>query len=590
VQRENRRLAAIVSADVVGYSRLIGEDEAGTLGALRAHRNELIDPLIARYGGRIVKTMGDGLLLEFPSVVNAVKCSIEMQDGMVERNVDIAEDKCIAFRIGINLGDIVTEGDDIHGDGVNVAARLQEASEASGIAISGIAYDGMGKLVDAVFEDGGRQQFKNLARSIQMWRWTPNAVLRTAGPAAVGKRLELPDKPSIAILPFDNMSGDPEQEYFSDGITEDIITALSRLRWLFVIARNSTFTYKGRAVDIKAVGRELGVRYVLEGSVRKAGRRVRVTAQLNESEAGSHIWAERYDRELVDIFDLQDELTDAISAIVNTELAGSERDLARKKSSADLDAWDYYQRGMWHLYKMSKEEVVEARQLFEIATERAPSFPSPHAALGYVAAIEALSGYTQDREATLEAGLLDAQRAVTLDERDGFSQFALGRVCIVLGERDRAMLALEKSIELNPNSAPAYYGLGVAHYWVGRPEKAAPLLDRAIRLSPTDPQLWTFHYIRGNARYFMGDAEAAIADQKAAIQNKGDEYLPYLSLACAFALHGYRDNEARAELDNASRLKPGLSETFLRETVGNLHPPYLENFFHCLKKLGLPED
>ncbi len=590
MQRENRRLAAIVSADVVGYSRLIGEDEAGTLGALRAHRNELIDPLIAKYGGRIVKTMGDGLLLEFPSVVNAVKCSIEMQDGMVDRNVDIAEDKRIAFRIGINLGDIVTEGDDIHGDGVNVAARLQEASEASGIAISGIAYDGMGKLVDAVFEDAGGQQFKNIARSIQMWRWIPKAASRTAGPATAEKRLELPDKPSIAVLPFDNMSGDPEQEYFSDGITEDIITALSRLRWLFVIARNSTFTYKGRAVDIKAVGRELGVRYILEGSVRKAGRRVRVTAQLNESETGSHIWAERYDRELADIFDLQDELTEAISAVVNTELAGSERDLARKKSPADLDAWDYYQRGMWHLYKMSKMEVAEARRLFEIATERAPSFPSPHAALGYVAAIEALSGYAQDREATLEAGLLDAERAVTLDERDGFGQFALGRVCIVLGERDRAILALEKSVELNPNSAPAYYGLGVAHYWVGRSEKAAPLLDRAIRLSPTDPQLWTFHYIRGNARFFMGDPEAAIADQKAAIQNKGDEYLPYLSLACACALHGDRDNEARAAFDNARRLKSGLSETFLRETVGNLHPPYLEIFFHALKKLGLPED
>ncbi len=275
---------------------------------------------------------------------------------------------------------------------MNVAARLQQASEASGIAISGIAYDGVGKLVEAEFEDAGRQQFKNIARSIQMWRWTPNAASRTADPATADKRLELPDKPSIAVLPFDNMSGDPEQEYFSDGITEDINTALSRLRWLFVIARNSTFTYKGRAVDIKAVGRELGVRYVLEGSVRKSGRRVRVTAQLNESETGGHIWAERYDRELADIFDLQDELTEAICAVVNAELAGSERDLARKKSPADLDAWDYYQRGMWHLYKMSGNEIAEARRLFEIATDRAPSFPSPHAALGYVAAIEALSG------------------------------------------------------------------------------------------------------------------------------------------------------------------------------------------------------
>ena len=485
---EERRLAAIVSTDVVGYSRLMGTDEGGTLAALRAHRAELIDAKIAARGGRIVKTMGDGLLLEFPSVVNAVKCSIALQEGMMERNAELASDTRIEFRIGVNLGDIVTEGDDIHGDGVNVAARLQEASQVNGIAISGIAHDGVGKLVDAVFEDSGPQQFKNIARSIQMWRWTP-AALPTAGPANADKRLELPDKPSIAVLPFDNMSGDPEQEYFSDGVTEDIITALSRLRWLFVIARNSTFTYKGRAVDIKAVGRELGVRYVLEGSVRKAGRRVRVTAQLNETETGGHIWAERYDRELEDIFDLQDELTDAISSVVGAELAGSERDLARRKSPAGLDAWDYYQRGMWHLYNMSETEIAEARRLFEIATQRAPSFASPHAALGYVAAIEAWSGYTQDRDATLKAGLLAAERAVSLDDRDGFNQFALGRVCTVLDERDRAVLALEKSIELNPNSAPAYYGLGVAHFWVGQAERAAPLLDRAIRLSPTDPQL-----------------------------------------------------------------------------------------------------
>lgn len=245
-----RRLAAIVSADVVGYSRLIGSDETSTLEALRAHRAELIDPLVAKHSGRIVKTMGNGLLLEFPSVVNAVKCSIDVQDRMVRRNVGVSDDERIELRVGVNLGDIVIEGDDIHGEGVNVAARLQEACRAGGVALSGIAHEDLGNLVDAAFEDGGQQQFKNIARPVQIWRWTPNAALPTAGPATPDKRLELPDKPSIAVLPFDNMSGNPEQEYFSDGISEDIITALSRLRWLFVIARNSTFTYKGQAVDI----------------------------------------------------------------------------------------------------------------------------------------------------------------------------------------------------------------------------------------------------------------------------------------------------------------------------------------------------
>jgi TolB-like protein/Flp pilus assembly protein TadD len=586
-----RKLAAIVSMDVVGYSRLMGVDEAGTLARMKAHRAELWDPAIQAHGGRVVGTAGDSLLVEFASAVAAVESAIAVQEGLAEREMAVPDDRKMRLRVGINIGEVIVDGEELYGDGVNVAARVQTLAEPGGISISAKVYDEVAGKLSAWFDDQGEHTVKNIARPVRVWRWTGDST-RPGHPESPvgGDELSLPDKPSIAVLPFGNMSGDPEQEYFSDGITEDIITALSRLRWLFVIARNSTFAYKGRAVDIKRVGRELGVRYVLEGSVRKAGRRVRVTAQLNDSLTGSHIWAERYDRELADIFDLQDELTEAICAVVNTELAGSERDRARKKSPADLDAWDYYQRGMWHLYKMSKKEVAEARRLFEIATDRAPSFPSPHAALGYVAAIAALSGYAEDRDATLKAGLLDAERAVKLDERDGFNQFALGRVCIVLGEQDRAILALEKSIELNPNSAPAYYGLGVAHYWVGHSESAAPLLDRAIRLSPTDPQLWTFHYIRGNARYFMGDVESAIADQKAAIQNKGDEYLPYLSLAFVCALQGDRDAEARAAFDNARRLKPGLSEAFLRETIGNLHPPYLENLFHGLKKLGLPDE
>ncbi len=584
-----RRLAAIVSADVVGYSRLIGADEAGTLATLRAHRAELIDPLITQHGGRIVKTMGDGLLLEFPSVVGAVTCTLAVQSGIRDRNADKPVDRRIVFRVGVNLGDIVIDGEDIHGDGVNVAARLQETCAPGGLALSGVAYESLGTLVDAAFDDGGLQVFKNIARPVQVWRWSPDGGAAAPTAAAPSAYLKLPDKPSIAVLPFDNMSGDPEQEYFSDGMTEDIITALSRLRWLFVIARNSTFTYKGQAVDITKVGREMGVRYVLEGSVRKSGQRVRVTAQLIEAGTGSHIWAKRYDRDLTDIFDLQDELTEAISAQVNAELAGSERDLARKKSTTDLDAWDYYQRGMWHLYKMSREELVEARRLFQLALERAPEFASAYAALAYVAFNEIIRGFFLDRAATLEQGLRDAERAVALDDREGVGHYALGRISILIGDSDRAVLAMEKCVELNPSSAEAYYGLGYALYWFGRAEEAIPLFGRAIRLSPHDPQLWAFHHMRSVGHTSLDEFDLAIIDAKTALQSKSDEIWPQLMLAQSYSSLE-RNDEARAAYDRACKLNPELSTAYIKSLIGTLHPPYLDKLLDALRQAGMPEE
>ena len=398
----------------------------------------------------------------------------------------------------------------------------------------------------------------------------------------------LPDKPFIAVLPFDNLSGDPEQEYFSDGITEDLITALSRIRQFLVIARNTTFTFKGKAVDVQAVAAELGVRYLLEGSVRKSGARLRITVQLIDGETGNHIWAERYEPELEDIFDIQDEITAAVIGAIAPELSRAEQDRARQKSPELLDGWDYYQRGMWHFNKMSRDEVAESRRLFATAAERAPEFANAHAALGYVAAVEALSGYTDDRAATLEAGLRDAERAVALDDRDGFNQFALGRVTIVAGEMERAQGALEKAIQLNPSSAQAHYGLGVAHFWGGRAEAALASLDQAIRLSPYDPQLWSFHYIRGNARFFAGDVDGAITDQKLAAQTKGDEYLPHLSLAYMLGQIEGQGGEARAAYEATLKLKPDLSAPFLRATLGNLDAPMLDALLDGLKQFGLP--
>ena len=336
---EQRRLAAIVSADVAGYSRLMGRDESGTLAALKALRQEVVDPTIASHGGRIVKTTGDGLLLEFPSVVNAVRCAVEVQTAMADRTAEIAEDRRIAFRIGINIGDIIVEGDDIFGDGVNVAARLQEIAAPGGICISSRVHEDVRDRLDTAFDDGGTQTLKNIARPVQVWRWQPGtAVLPKPAPAPTA--LPLPDKPSIAVLPFQNMSGDAEQEYFADGIAEDIITELTRFRELFVIARNSSFSYKGKSPNVRDVGRELGVRYVLEGSVRRAGNRIRLTGQLVDTQTDAHIWAERYDRQLDDVFLVQEELTRSIVRAIAPQISETELARVRRRNPASLSAYE----------------------------------------------------------------------------------------------------------------------------------------------------------------------------------------------------------------------------------------------------------
>ncbi len=351
--RVQRRLAAILAADVAGYSRLMGADEEGTLAALKELRRELADPKIKEHRGRIVKTTGDGLLVEFASVVDAVRCAVEVQQEMAERNVGVPEEQRIQFRIGINLGDIIKDGRDIYGDGVNVAARLEALAEPGGICVNRVVRDQVRDKLDFAFEDAGEQRVKNIARPLRVYHVRPGQVANEEMSAAQPP-LALPDKPSLAVLPFTNMSGDPEQEFVSDGIAEDVISALSHYPSLFVIARNSTFTYKGRAVDVKQVGRELGVRYVLEGGVRKAGNRIRVTAQLIEAETGNHVWANRYDRDLADIFAVQDEITHALTTALTPAIADAELRRAIRKPPESLDAWAAYQRGLWHLSKATR--------------------------------------------------------------------------------------------------------------------------------------------------------------------------------------------------------------------------------------------
>jgi adenylate cyclase len=363
--RVERRLAAILAVDVVGYSRLMGEDEEGTLAALRAVRRELSDPKIAEHRGRIVKTTGDGLLVEFASVVDAVRCAVEVQHEMAARNAAVPAERPIEFRMGINVGDIIIEDGDIFGDGVNIAARLEALAEPGGICLSAAAHEQVRDRLDIAFEDLGEQQVKNIARPVRTYRVALGASPRAALP--VRAPLPLPDKPSIAVLPFANMSGDSEQEYFADGMVEEIITALSRIRWLFIIARNSSFTYKGRAVDVKQVGRELGVRYVLEGSVRKAGGRVRITAQLVEAETGTHLWADRFDGSLEDVFELQDKIAISVAGVIEPALQAAEMRRSMARPTTDLSAYDLYLRAAAVFYPITRERVFQALGLLEQA-------------------------------------------------------------------------------------------------------------------------------------------------------------------------------------------------------------------------------
>jgi len=454
--RVERRLAAILAADVAGYSRLIGADEEGTLNRLRALRAEVIDPKIAEHHGRIVKTTGDGLLIEFASVVDALRCAAEIQAGVAESNAPLPADKRIDLRIGINMGDIVVEDGDIFGDGVNIAARLEALAEPGGICISArVQEDAAGKL-DLVFEDIGEQQLKNIARPVRVYRVV--TAVRPAMPQP-GSDPPLPDKPSIAVLPFANMSGDPEQEYFADGMVEEIITALSRIRWLFVIARNSSFAYKGQAVDVKQVGRELGVRYVLEGSVRKAGGRVRITAQLIDVTNGTHLWADRFDSPLEDVFDLQDKVASSVAGVIEPALQAAEIHRSAARPTTDLSAYDLYLRALAALYPNTRERTFEALGLLEqaIAIDRHYAPALAWAAICYMGLVR--DGWAEEPGVSRHKGIDLARRALEAGENDPRILANAANALAVFGEDIGAMIGLvDRALTLKPELCPRLVG------------------------------------------------------------------------------------------------------------------------------------
>src|SRR6266851_1282770 len=531
--RVQRRLAAILAADVAGYSRLMGADEEGTLAALKKLRRELADPKIKEHRGRIVKTTGDGLLVEFASVVDAMRCAVEVQHEMAERNAGVPEERRLQFRIGINIGDIIKDGRDIYGDGVNVAARLEALAEPGGICVNRVVRDQVRDKLDFAFEDAGEQRVKNIARPLRVYRVRTGRVVGEAISTAQPP-LALPDKPSVAVLPFTNMSRDPDQAYVSDGIDEDVINA-----------RNSCFTYKGRAVDVKQVGRELGVRYVLEGSVRKAGNRIRVTAQLVEAETGNHVWAERYDRDLADIFAVQDEITQATTIAIAPAIADAEQQRAMRKPPDSLDAWAAYQRGLWHLGKASAEDDAPAETFFQQAVDLDPMFVGGY--IGLAAVLSRAKG-TQSKEEAL------ARRAVALDSGNAEAHSRLALALNARGDHQGARAQVERALALCPNLAAGHGALGVILAYSARPKEGLAALETCIRLDPRDPSLVNRLNQVALAHYFCRDYVATVQAAERAIRSFPDFPSPYRWLAAALGELG-RTAEAKEALEKAmSRL------------------------------------
>jgi len=582
-----RKLAAILAADVVGYTRLMGNDEAGTLTRLTALREQVLEPLIAAHRGRIVKLMGDGFLVEFASVVDAVACALAWQEAVTAHEAEGDEDARFRFRIGLNLGDVIVEGDDLYGDGVNIAARLEAQAEPGGICLSGDAYRQAKGKVDVDFEDLGEQELKNVAEPVRVYR-VMSAGDTSAGTTPRSATPALPDKPSIAVLPFKNLSGDTEQEYFADGVAEDIITALSRNRWLMVIARNSSFTYKGQTVDLKQVGTQLGVLYVLDGSIRMGGSRVRIAVQLIDADSGKQIWAERYDRVLEDIFAVQDDVTEAIVAAIAPELGKAEQQRATAKTPENLDAWGLYQRGMWHLYRRTKDDLAESRRLFEAAlaldSGLCPACSGLVDAYYYEVVLSLADSTADNRDKALDI----ARKAVELDPDDAAAHCAMGKARIMRREHTLAVPDLELAIDLNPSLAWAHYGLGAGAVFSGNADNAVSHLEDAIRLSPRDQHMGSFMVRLAESYMLRQDYALAVEWARKALQQQGFQWSRYAALLAAL---GYLGERAQAEqmLGECLAQRPDFSISMVRDGHLFTDDVALDHYMEGLRKAGVPE-
>ena len=578
-----RKLAAIMAADVVGYGRLMEQDEAGTFERLRGHRKELFEPEIEQRHGRVFKLVGDGLFAEFASVVDAVECAATLQRGLAQRNSKLPVVERIDIRIGVHVGDVIVEDDDRHGDAVNIAARLQQLAEPGGICVSRSVMDHVRHKVALAFELRGEERLKNIAEPVSVFRVQLDSTQTRLLPP-------LPDKPSIAVLPFENLSGDPEQEYFADGMVEEIITALSRFRNLFVIARNSSFTYKGRAVDVKHVGRELGVRYVLEGSVRKGGDRVRITGQLIDASTGAHLWADRFEGRLAEVFDLQDQVAVSVVGAITRRLEDAEIERAKRKPTEDLDAYDYYLRGLAIANHMTRDANQEALQLFDHAIQRDPDFTLAHARAAYCYVQRKANGWIVDREVEVATAARLARRAIEIGRDDAVALSYGGHtLAYVVGDLDNGAAFVDRALVLNSNFAAAWASSGFMKLCLGEPDVAIDHEGRATRLSPFDPRLFVWQFITAFAHYCAGRHREAISWAENSLRDQPNFASAMRILAASLALEG-RIGEAQKATARLLAADPALRASKLDDVM----PPFRRpedrvKFVEGLRQAGLPE-
>ena len=586
-QEFERKLSAILSTDVVGYSRLMGEDEDFTIRTLTGNR-EMMATLIKQYRGRVVDSPGDNLLAEFSSVTQAVNCAVEIQRELAERNAELPEDRRMEYRIGVNLGDVAQEGERIYGDGVNIAARLESLAQPGGICISGFVYHQVKNRLKLEYEYLGEQSVKNIKEPVPVYR-----VLSLPGAAAhrvlearkAAEKTEMTppfsDKPSIAVLPFVNMSDDPEQEYFSDGITEDLITDISKISGLFVIARNSTFAYKGQSVDVRQIANDLGIRYVLEGSVRKAAGKVRINAQLVDSTTGSHLWAERYDGSLEDIFALQDEITAKIVSGLEVKLTAVERKRTGHKLTSNVDAYDLFLRGRTEIHRFTESDNAEAKRNFERAIELDPDFAAAYA---YLSLAHMLGWQYLWPGNDLDLALEFAQEAVALDDALGMAHTRLGWIHLFRGEHDKAIASLERGVALDPNDAEAYAYFAEALNYSGDPEKSVQLMKKALRFDPLIPPNCAFHL--GHSYYLLRRYDDAIAMIRSAIDRTPAFPVAHLFLAVVYSEID-RVQEAAIEIETVLKLLPGYTLAVVNQMFPYRSAEAKSRFLEGLRKAGL---
>jgi adenylate cyclase len=577
-----RRLAAIFAADVVGYSRLVGVDEEGTLERFLAHRRELIDPKIAEHQGRIVKTTGDGFLAEFASPVRAVRCGIEVQQGMADRNADVPLDRRIEFRIGINLGDVVVEEGDIYGDGVNVAARLEGIAEPGTLYISRAVRDFVHDRPDILLEDLGDQSLKNIAAAVHVYRIAP---LGLSARIPKPEPPKLPDKPSIAVLPFMNMSSDIEQEFFSDGITEDLITDLSKVSGLFVIARNSSFAYKGRSVKVQDIAHDLGVRFVLEGSIRKAGNRVRITAQLIDATNGGHLWAERFDRDLTDIFETQDEVVEKIVSVLAVRLTRKEGERLTRRGTSNVQAYEFWLRARQMLARGTRDAVAQAKALHRRAIEIDSRFAAPHAGLSLACISEYASGWAADSTQALDDAERWARRAVELDAQEPICRMALANVLLWRRDHDGALAECREMIALDPNFAQGHTAMGLGLTYAGQAAEALEEFAMAMRLDPHYPPI-ALHFV-AQGHFALGNYEAAAEHLLKRIARTPGTDASRMLLAACYG-HLGRIDDAREVWAQMLKVNPDFSLAQRESVLPYKDARDFQRIAEGLKKAGLP--